>query len=201
MRDAFTVIESITQDRYEYSNYGMATKSERVSFVKKVYPAAKVLEAKWDSIHPVFVTAQAALETGWRIGGISNNIFGITKGSSWKGETALMLTTEYFNTPDKEFTLPEKVETITQVSPNKWKYRLYRLFRVYDSLSDCLDDHLAILRKPAYADAWPYRKEPKVYAQRISDSTGAKYATAPDYAELMSDVIDTVRRIVAEQGL
>jgi hypothetical protein len=81
----------------------MATKSERIEFVKAVYPAAKALWEKQDSIHPVFVTAQAALETGWRIRGASNNIFGITKGSSWTGLTALELTTENFPVPDKRF--------------------------------------------------------------------------------------------------
>jgi flagellar protein FlgJ len=87
-----------------------------------------------DSIHPVFVTAQAALETGWRIGGITNNIFGITKGSSWKGKTALKLTVEVFPVPDKRFVLPEEVESVTELAPGRWKYRVYRLFRVYDSL-------------------------------------------------------------------
>jgi flagellar protein FlgJ len=179
----------------------MATKSEQIRFVRTVYPAAVRLREKRDSIHPAFVTAQAALETGWRIGGISNNIFGITKGSSWTGKTALMLTTEYFRAPDKKFTLPEEVESVTEVSPERWKYRVSRLFRVYDSLEDCLADHLAILQKPGYADVWPYRDDPKEFARRIADGTGAKYATAPNYAQSMAETIDGVRRIVKESDL
>jgi flagellar protein FlgJ len=177
----------------------MATKSEQIRFVETVYPAAKALWEKQDSIHPLFVTAQAALETGWRLRGLSNNIFGITKGSSWTGQAELELTTEYFNTPDRKFSLPEEVESVTEVSPGRWKYRVYRLFRVYDSIEACLNDHLAILRRPGYADAWPYRNDPKEFARRISDSAGAKYATAPDYADVMSRMIDSVEKIIADK--
>ena len=44
-------------------------------FVAWVYP-----EACKGEISPVFVTAQAALESGWGKSGIGNNLFGITKG-------------------------------------------------------------------------------------------------------------------------
>ena len=51
-------------------------------FAKMVYDAAKGLD-----IHPLFVTAQACLETGWGKKTIGKyNIFGITKGS-WEGRT------------------------------------------------------------------------------------------------------------------
>jgi flagellar protein FlgJ len=205
MTAVISAIESTIQNENEQINClienDMATKSERIEFVKAVYPAAKALWEKQDSIHPVFVTAQAALETGWRIRGASNNIFGITKGSSWTGPTALELTTEYFPVPDKRFRFPEEVESVTEVSPGRWKYRAYRLFRVYGSLEECLSDHLAVLRKSGYADAYPYRNDPKEFARRISDSVGAGYATAPDYAETMAIVIDMVTRIIREQGL
>lgn len=42
---------------------------------QKVYPAAERL-AKAGGVSPLFVTAQAALETGWEIRGIGNNILG-----------------------------------------------------------------------------------------------------------------------------
>ena len=47
-------------------------------FVKWIYPQAR----KMGEINPVFVTAQAALESGWGKSAIGNNLFGITKGSS-----------------------------------------------------------------------------------------------------------------------
>jgi flagellar protein FlgJ len=107
-----------------------------------------------------------------------------------------MLTKEIFNTPDKKFVLPEEVVSVTEDGPGRWKYRAFRLFRVYDSLEDCLEDHLAVLKKPGYADAWPYRDDPKEFARRIMDSTGVKYATATNYAQSMAATIDSVQRIV-----
>jgi flagellar protein FlgJ len=177
----------------------MATKAEQYEFVKAVWPAAKALFIANDSIDPVFVTAQAALETGWKLKADgTNNLFGITKGSSWTGETKLCPTREVFSVPDKKFTLPEKVVSVTPLSGGRYDYRVHRLFRVYPNLEACLDDHLAILRRPGYADAWPYRNDPKEFARRIADSTGAKYATDPNYAQTMAAMIETVRKRLAE---
>ena len=167
---------------------------EQIEFVKKVYPAAARL-AEAGGVNPLFVTAQAALETGWKIRGIGNNIFGITKGS-WTGPVSLELTTEYFKTPTVTFKAPERVVSVDQVAPDRYKYRVYRLFRVYPTVDACLDDHLALLKKPMYADAWPYRNDAKEYARRLVDNTGAKYATAPNYAAIMASVIDTGANIV-----
>jgi flagellar protein FlgJ len=178
----------------------MSTKSEQINFIREVYPAACRLYMAKDSIHPVFVTAQAALETGWKSKGAegTNNLFGITRGSSWRGEVKLCLTTEYFATPDKRFTAPERVVSVTPAGGGRYAYRVYRLFRVYDSLEACLYDHLAVLRGAGYADAWAYRSDAKEYALRISDCVGAKYATSADYARVMCGVIDTVNKRIIE---
>ena len=175
-------------------------RKEQIEFVRKIYPAAARLYRS-SGVHPLFVTAQAALETGWKIKGIGNNIFGITKGSSWTGSVSLELTTEYFKTPSVKFKAPERVVTIEHVGPCKYKYRVYRYFRNFASLDECLDNHLELLRKPGYADAWPYRDDPKEFARRLVDDTGAKYATAPNYVEVMAGIIDTVARIVETEGL
>lgn len=175
-------------------------RKEQIEFVRNIYPAAdRLYRAGW--VSPLFVTAQAALETGWKIKGIGNNIFGITKGSKWTGSVSLELTTEYFKTPSVKFKAPERVVSIEHVGPCKYKYRVYRYFRNFASLDECLDNHLELLRKPGYADAWPYRDDPKEFARRLVDDTGAKYATAPNYAEVMAGIIDTVERIVKTESL
>lgn len=174
-------------------------RKEQIEFVRKIYPAAARLYRS-GGVHPLFVTAQAALETGWKIKGIGNNIFGITKGSSWTGSGSLELTTEYFKTPSVKFKAPERVVSIEHVGPCKYKYLVYRYFRNFASLDECLDNHLELLRKPGYADAWPYRDDPKEFARRLVDDTGAKYATAPNYAEVMAGIIDTVERIVKTES-
>ena len=175
-------------------------RKEQIEFVRKIYPAAARLYRS-GGVHPLFVTAQAALETGWKIKGIGNNIFGITKGSKWTDPVSLELTTEYFKTPSVKIKAPERVVSIEHVGPCKYKYRVYRYFRNFASLDECLDNHLDLLRKPGYADAWPYRDDPKEFARRLVDDTGAKYATAPTSAEVMAGIIAPEARIVETEGL
>lgn len=166
-------------------------------FVKCIYPKAK----KMGEIDPVFVTAQAALESGWGKSAIGNNLFGITKGSSWKGAVQLVTTTEYFSRPDVTFEAPEKVLQVAKISEHRYKYIVKRYFRDYDSVADCLADHFALLQRPQFADAWPYRKNPELYVRKLVDNVGGKYATAPDYAEVMDKMFKMVRRIVKREGL
>jgi len=164
-------------------------------FVRWVYP-----EAKEGIISPVFTTAQAALESGWGKSAIGNNLFGITKGSSWNGKLQLVRTTEYFKTPNKAFFPPEHVCSVTKVG-DRYKYSVDRLFRDYESLSECLQDHQRILQKPHFADAWPFRHDPIAFVERIQDSVGLKYATAPNYVEVMKQLFRQIERIVNEENL
>lgn len=166
-------------------------------FVKWIYPQAKAM----NEIDPVFVTAQAALESGWGKSAIGNNLFGITKGSSWSGAVQLVNTTEYFSRPDVTFRAPEKVMSVIKVNEKRYKYSVKRLFRDYDTVSGCLVDHLAILKKPGYADAWPHRNDARQFVRRIVDNIGAKYATAPNYVETMDKIFVMVEKAVKEERL
>lgn len=167
-------------------------------FIKWVYPQAQ----KLGEISPVFVTAQAALESGWGAKAIGNNLFGITKGSSWKGPVKLVTTTEYFLKPDKKFIAPEKVIAIKPVTvtvngetKTRYRYLVERLFRDYASLSDCLEDYLKILKyNPLFSDAWCYRKDPDLFVDHLQDNIGAKYATAPNYVSVMKSLFRKVER-------
>lgn len=171
----------------------MATAAQR-DFARNIYEAAR----KATDIAPEFVTAQAILESGWgkaRVGKF--NLFGITKGTGWAGKTVLILTHEYFNTPNRTFKAPERVVSVCKCkTPGRWYYTVYRLFKDFDSLADCLAEHTRLLRKPGYADAWPYRKNAEEFARRICDNKGSKYATSPDYLRQMLLLISTVRKLV-----
>lgn len=160
-------------------------------FIEWLYPVAQ----RTSDINPVFVTAQAGLESGWgekRIG--EYNLFGVTKGSSWAGEVMLVDTTEYFKRPDVKFTLPEKVLSVVKLGEDRYRYKVKRFFRVYHSLDEALTDHLRILQKPGFADAWPYRKSPEEFVKRLVDNVGPKYATAPDYVTQMNKIFNMVRK-------
>lgn len=162
-------------------------------FIKWLYPAASKGE-----ISPVFVIAQAALESGWGKSCIGKyNLFGITKGGSWKKSVILVETTEYFPTADVKFNPPECVLSVTKQTEKKYKYRVKRLFRDYETLEACLTDHLAILKQPGFADAWPYRHDPDLFIEKIQDNIGSKYATAPDYVPVMKKLFRMVEKELA----
>lgn len=166
-------------------------------FIKWIYPQAKSV----GEINPIFVTAQAALESGWGKSAIGKNLFGITKGSSWKGKTQLVTTTEYFSNNKVRFSSPERIINVVKISDNRYKYTVKRLFRDYNSVADCLSDHLAILKKPQFADAWASRNDAKKYVRKIQDSVGGKYATSPSYVETMDKMIDIVINSINKQKL
>lgn len=159
-------------------------------FVDWIYP-----EAAKGEISPVFVTAQAALESGWGKYAIGNNLFGITKGS-WTGPVELVTTTEYFNRPNLFFKAPEKIISVEELGGGRYKYRVKRLFRQYGTVSDCLKDHMAILKKPGYADAWPYRNDPDKFVDKIQDTVGYSYATSPDYVQTMKKLFRMIEKEV-----
>lgn len=164
-------------------------------FVKWLYPATKKGE-----INPVFVVAQAALETGWGKSKIGNyNLFGITKGS-WTGKTLLVTTTEVFSTNTVKFNAPEQVLSITPLPSGKFRYSVKRLFRDYDSLEQCLADHFAILKQPHFAHAMPFKNDPVKFVEAIQ-SGKMKYATDPSYVATMKKMIAMVEREFKAQGL
>lgn len=164
-------------------------------FVKWLYP-----EAKKGEINPVFVTAQAALETGWGKSCIGKyNLFGITKGS-WTGKTLLVTTTEVFSTKTVKFNPPEQVLSITPLSTGKFRYSVKRLFRDYDSLEQCLNDHFEILSKPHFAHAWSYRNDPVKFVEQLQ-SGKMKYATDPNYVSTMKKIFAMVEKVTKEEQL
>ena len=90
---------------------------------------------------------------------------------------------------------------VVRLSEKRYRYTVKRLFRDYDRVADCLADHLAILKKPGFADAWPYRNDAKEYVRRIVDNAGPKYATSPDYVATMDKLFLMVEKVVWEEGL
>ena len=165
-------------------------------FVKWLYPLA----AKNGEISATFIVAQAALESGWgksKVG--ENNLFGVTRGS-WKGKTVLITTTEFLSTPNRTFAPPEEVISVTKVNDTRYKYKVKRLFRDYDTIEECLEDHFAILKKPHFAHAWPHRHSPERFVEQLQ-AKEMKYATSPTYVATMKQMFRTVERYTKELGL
>ncbi|MFO7541413.1 MAG: flagellar assembly peptidoglycan hydrolase FlgJ [Thiobacillus sp.] len=145
------------------------------SFVQRLQPHA---QAASDStgIPARFMMGQAALETGWGRSEIrsadgqnSYNLFGIKAGSSWKGRTVDIVTTEYVNgKPQKQ------VDT----------------FRAYDSYADSFRDYANLLRaNPRYQNVIAHGQDAAGFANGLQQ---AGYATDPNYAQKLMSVIRQV---------
>lgn len=159
------------------------------NFVKWLAPEAKKMD-----ISPVFIIAQAALESGWGGSTIGKyNLFGITRGG-WPVERCLLVTTtEYFKTKSVKFKAPESKISIKYLPGRKvYRYVCRRLFRNYGSMTEALNDHAKVLMT-SFPEAWPYRMSPEEFVEKIQ-SGRKKYATSPTYVETMKKMFAMVRK-------
>jgi peptidoglycan hydrolase FlgJ len=140
-------------------------------FVNTMLPMAKEA-AERIGVDPRYLVAQAALETGWgksvmraQDGSSSHNLFGIKAGSSWKGDSARAITSEFRN--------GEMVKETAQ-------------FRSYDSYKDSFHDLVTLLQtNNRYQDVVKSADNPEQFVRELQK---AGYATDPDYASKISQI-------------
>jgi flagellar protein FlgJ len=140
-------------------------------FVNTMLPMAKEA-AERIGVDPRYLVAQAALETGWgksvmraQDGSSSHNLFGIKASSSWKGESARAITSEFRN--------GEMVKETAE-------------FRSYDSYKDSFHDLVTLLQtNNRYQDVVKSADNPEQFVRELQK---AGYATDPDYASKISQI-------------
>ena len=140
-------------------------------FVNTMLPMAKEA-AERIGVDPRYLVAQAALETGWgksvmraQDGSSSHNLFGIKASSSWKGDSARAITSEFRN--------GEMVKETAQ-------------FRSYDSYKDSFHDLVTLLQtNNRYQDVVKSADNPEQFVRELQK---AGYATDPDYASKISQI-------------
>jgi flagellar protein FlgJ len=140
-------------------------------FVNTMLPMAKEA-ADRIGVDPRYLVAQAALETGWgksvmrqQDGSSSHNLFGIKAGSSWSGNSARAITSEFRNGA----MVKETAE-----------------FRSYDSYKDSFHDLVTLLQtNNRYQDVVKSADNPEQFVRELQK---AGYATDPDYASKTSQI-------------
>lgn len=140
-------------------------------FVNTMMPMAKEA-ADRIGVDPRYLVAQAALETGWgksvmraQDGSSSHNLFGIKTGSSWKGDSARAITSEFRNGA----MVKETAE-----------------FRSYGSYKDSFHDLVTLLQtNNRYQDVVKSADNPEQFVRELQK---AGYATDPDYASKISQI-------------
>ncbi|OLF54851.1 flagellar assembly peptidoglycan hydrolase FlgJ [Pseudomonas chlororaphis] len=119
-----------------------------------------------------YLVAQAALETGWgksvmrqQDGSSSHNLFGIKAGSSWKGDQARAITSEFKNG-----------QMVKETAA----------FRSYASYQDSFHDLVTLLQSNnRYQEVLKSADNPEQFVRELQK---AGYATDPDYASKISQI-------------
>lgn len=112
-----------------------------------------------------FTLAQAALESGWGARCPGNNLFGIKADKAWKGPTVDVDTHEVIK--GQRVAITDK-------------------FRAYPSWAACMLDHAAFFKaNPRYRDCFK-QTTGEGWARAVA---AAGYATDPNYAKLLIDVM------------
>ncbi|NUU35771.1 flagellar assembly peptidoglycan hydrolase FlgJ [Pseudomonas sp. C2B4] len=140
-------------------------------FINTMLPMAKEA-ADRIGVDPRYLVAQAALETGWgksvmraQDGSSSHNLFGIKTGSSWKGDSARAITSEFRNGA----MVKETAE-----------------FRSYASYKDSFHDLVTLLQSnDRYQDVVKSADNPEQFVRELQK---AGYATDPHYASKISQI-------------
>jgi flagellar protein FlgJ len=145
-----------------------------LQFVNQVLPSI-LRAAQTLNVSPLGMLAQAALESDWgrrmartTDGSPSNNLFGIKAGDDWNGARATADTVEF----EAGVATPRRTT-----------------FRAYGSLEDSVGDFAKLLAtSPRYRDALAAGGTAQSYIQAIA---GSGYATDPNYARKLSQILDS----------
>lgn len=160
-------------------------RSVQQNFINQVAPSAQSLAGANDMYASVMI-AQAIVESGWGKSTLSAapnyNLFGI-KGS-YNGQSVTMPTQEYIN--------------------GQW-ITVNAKFRKYPSYKESLQDNVNIIRNTSfspgvyyYAGAW--KSNTKSYRDATAYLTG-RYATAPNYATALNNMIETYNLTQYDSGV
>lgn len=142
--------------------------TEQNNFLDAVHPYAVEIETLYGV--PVLVSlAQACLESNYGRAKNANNIFGIKAGSSWKGKTNTVKTTEVIN---------GKSQTVTAT------------FRAYDSYRESFIDYAKLLQRN-WNEAFSFKGNPILFAEKLV-SGSLKYATDPNYLKKIAGVMTNI---------
>jgi len=161
----------------------------RENFVKRYSPFVNEI-TKGSGIFAGTLFAQAILESSgkyktagqWLVGGSklsqeANNYFGIKADKSWKGKRYNIATGE--NKPSGEY------------------YVINDDFRAYSSVEDSLKDYITFLKTNPR-----YKKNGVFDAKNVRDQAEALkrsgYATAPNYAQLVDQVYNSVKKYISD---
>lgn len=162
-------------------------------FVEKFLPFALETEKK-TGINALFTLAQAAIESGWGDVAPGNAFFGVKDTDGVNGNEQLLTTTEYSRRMDLKFPVIISIVPVMRNGVKMFKYTIKDYFRKYDTPEECFTEHSQFfLKNKRYAKALEVKEDPYNFADAVAR---AGYATDPNYAKLLKDVMQMIEKIV-----
>lgn len=162
-------------------------------FVTKYYPSALAVERE-TGIPAVAILAQAALESGWGVKAIGNNIFGI---KYRKGDPGFrkVLTTEH--SKDRNAFRCQDIKSVTlDRERDVYIFKIYQYFADYPSLEAGFMAHARLLLSDRYNHALRWKHSPKRFLIAIWRSG---YATDVNYGRKICAMVDSVNKRLPER--
>lgn len=175
---------------------------ERLKFIEKWGSYASEVEEKY-GINQDVVLAQALLESTYASSLLTieaKNIFGIQahRGAEntdyWDGKKYPKETTEFFTDAKLEDPYWQKriVRIVGRSEEGLNEVRVMADFRVYNSYRDSFMDYgNRIATEPVYREAYSNRANIDKFITQVA----AKYATDPNYAEKVSEIINSLSKL------
>lgn len=177
-------------------------------FLLKYYSDAKKSEQATGV--PALVTlAQAGLESNWGKSAPGFNFFGIKSSGSWKGLTQKLRTWECGSTGnatkdgihDEVIAVYPPGNSHGNSSCNAkgfYSYRVYGIFRAYNSAADGFTDHGRFLKDNKRYEKAFSTSTPEAF---ITEVHRAGYATDPSYSSKIINLMVTTREVLTRAGL
>lgn len=162
-------------------------------FLKRYLPYALDVQRRY-GVPALVALSQHIYEGGRENKNRQHNLFGI---KPWKGSvnTQVQRTWEVHDSPNVKYA---KVYAIEPYGPGKWKYTVDQPFEAYPSEAAAYDAYGRFLRaQPRYRPAFAVRSDPAAFAQALA---GAGYATDPDYANKLVEMIAQLKKKCVAYG-
>lgn len=163
-------------------------------FVNAYLAYAKETEQK-TGISAVAILAQAAVESGWGNAAPGNMFFGVKAAPDTTApDEQLLTTTEYSRRADLKFPEVISVTPVVMDGTKMFKYVVKDYFRKYATPEESFTDHASFfLNNPRYKNALTVKNNPVQFVNAIAASG---YATDPNYAHTLDEVIQTIEEYV-----
>jgi flagellum-specific peptidoglycan hydrolase FlgJ len=172
------------------TNYNSKSREQEVFFA--TYAQAAKDSMRQTKVPASITLAQAALESQWGKSAPGNNFFGIKANTSWKGKTQKLKTWECGKTgnPTTDGIHDELIATYAPTDPahptsmcvGKYAYRVYGLFRAYDTPAEGFTDHGQFLRDNSRYKPCFLSTTAAGFARELQK---AGYASDPTYAKAL----------------